>query len=235
VLPELHENESEAAARLHAAFEQSGNPMVLVDDRRRWVTANGPACDLLPIEPEDVPWRRLDDFALAEDRDGLDAHWEVFLEHGAVEGWYQLPLPSGRLLPIEFSATANVLPGRHLSVVMRRPSRPPTGRAHGELHTAGGGIVISRREPLWTRIVPPDDAQLPLTERESEVLGLVADGLRGGEIAEHLVLSVETIKSHVQNAMTKLGAHTRAHAVAIGLRTGQIVTSGEEAEADDAD
>ena len=63
---------------------------------------------------------------------------------------------------------------------------------------------------------------MPLTEREREVLELVARGLRGGAIAQHLVLSPETIKSHVQNAMTKLGAHTRAHAVAIALGTGQI-------------
>jgi DNA-binding CsgD family transcriptional regulator len=72
--------------------------------------------------------------------------------------------------------------------------------------------------------VARDASQLPLTEREREVIGLVAGGLRGGEIAQHLVLSPETIKSHVRNAMTKLGAHTRAHAVAISLRTGQIDT-----------
>jgi DNA-binding CsgD family transcriptional regulator len=50
----------------------------------------------------------------------------------------------------------------------------------------------------------------------------VAAGLQGGEIAGRLRVSPETIKSHVQNAMTKLGAHTRAHAVAISLSTGQI-------------
>ena len=54
------------------------------------------------------------------------------------------------------------------------------------------------------------------------MLGQVAGGLTGGQIAQQLVVSPETIKSHVQNAMTKLGAHTRAHAVAIALRTGQI-------------
>jgi DNA-binding CsgD family transcriptional regulator len=64
-----------------------------------------------------------------------------------------------------------------------------------------------------------------LTDREREVLGLVAGGLTGGEIAQQLVVSPETIKSHVQNAMTKLGAHTRAHAVAISLRDGQIDTA----------
>jgi Bacterial regulatory proteins, luxR family len=54
------------------------------------------------------------------------------------------------------------------------------------------------------------------------VLGLVAAGLRSGDIAQRLFLSSETIKSHVQNAMTRLGAHTRAHAVALALGTGQI-------------
>jgi PAS domain S-box-containing protein len=223
-LMELHETESEAAARLQAAFAHLRNPMLLVDDRRRCVTANPPACNLLGIKPEEVPWRRIDDFTLAEDRKRLDEQWEAFLSHGAIEGWYQLPLPTGSLLPVEFSATANVLPGRHLSVVMPRAGRVPNGDVHGEIHPSGDRMVIVQREPRWTRIVPRDAEQLPLTERECEVLGLVAGGLRGGDIAEHLVLSAETIKSHVQNAMTKLGAHTRAHAVAIALRTGQIDT-----------
>ena len=51
---------------------------------------------------------------------------------------------------------------------------------------------------------------------------LVASGLQSGDIAERLFLSPETVKSHVHNAMGKLGAHTRAHAVAIALVTGQI-------------
>ena len=61
-----------------------------------------------------------------------------------------------------------------------------------------------------------------LTGREREVLALVAGGLTGSEIADCLVLSPETIKSHVHNAMAKLSARTRAHAVAIALGTGQI-------------
>ena len=59
-----------------------------------------------------------------------------------------------------------------------------------------------------------------LTGREREVLGLVAGGLTGAEIAQRLVLSPETIKSHVHNAMAKLGARTRAHAVAIAMSGG---------------
>ena len=64
--------------------------------------------------------------------------------------------------------------------------------------------------------------RLQLTEREREVMTLVASGLHGGDIAERLFLSPETVKSHVQNAMGRLDAHTRAHAVAIALVTGQI-------------
>jgi PAS domain S-box-containing protein len=217
------ETESEAAARLHAAFERVRNAMLIVDDERRCVTANAPACGLLGIEPQEVPWRRIDDFTPAEDRKSLDEQWEAFLAHGAMEGWYHLPLPTGRRLPVEFSATANVLPGRHLSVVMPR-ARASAVDAHSEVRVERGRMVMVRREAGWTRIAARDADQLPLTEREREVLGLVAGGLRGGEIAQHLILSPETIKSHVRNGMTKLGAHTRAHAVAIALRTGQIDT-----------
>jgi DNA-binding CsgD family transcriptional regulator len=63
---------------------------------------------------------------------------------------------------------------------------------------------------------------LQLSEREREVMTFVASGLQSGEIAERLFLSPETVKSHVHNALGKLGAHTQAHAVAIALVTGQI-------------
>ena len=50
----------------------------------------------------------------------------------------------------------------------------------------------------------------------------VAAGLQTREIAEKLFLSPETVKSHVQNSLEKLDAHTRAHAVAMALMSGQI-------------
>lgn len=63
-----------------------------------------------------------------------------------------------------------------------------------------------------------------LTPREREVLGLLADGLTGEEAAKRLYLSPETIRTHVRNAMDKLGAKTRAHAITIALRDGQLGT-----------
>ena len=72
--------------------------------------------------------------------------------------------------------------------------------------------------------------RLPLTTREREIMTLAAAGGHNSDIAARLFVSPETIKSHMQNAMSKLGAHTRAHAVAIALVTGQIALSdGDEA------
>lgn len=52
-----------------------------------------------------------------------------------------------------------------------------------------------------------------LSEREREVLRLVGDGLTNEQIAERLFLSSHTVRTHVRNALGKLGVHTRAEAV----------------------
>lgn len=64
--------------------------------------------------------------------------------------------------------------------------------------------------------------QRVLTAREAEVLDLLAVGLNGEEVAQRLVLSSETVRTHVRNASARLGARTRAHAVVLALRLGEI-------------
>ena len=61
-----------------------------------------------------------------------------------------------------------------------------------------------------------------LTPREVDVLRLISGGNANKEIAVQLSLTEETIKSHIRNILAKLGAHDRAHAVAIGLKRGII-------------
>jgi DNA-binding CsgD family transcriptional regulator len=56
-----------------------------------------------------------------------------------------------------------------------------------------------------------------LTGREREVLELVAQGLSGSEIGRALFIADDTVKTHVKHVMTKLGARSRAHAVAIAV------------------
>ena len=57
-----------------------------------------------------------------------------------------------------------------------------------------------------------------LSPREREILSLLADGLTGQTIAERLFLSPETVRTHVRNATSKLGARTRVQAVALIVR-----------------
>ena len=85
----------------------------------------------------------------------------------------------------------------------------------------GGSYVDPRLRP--TLLSRRSTERLPtLSNREREVLDLLAQGLTGEGVADRLVLSSETIKTHVRNAMTKLEANTRVHAIAIALREGYI-------------
>jgi DNA-binding CsgD family transcriptional regulator len=63
--------------------------------------------------------------------------------------------------------------------------------------------------------------------REREILGLIAGGDSGAQIAEALVLSPETVRTHIRNAMSKLGASSRAQAVALAFQRNEI---GDQAD-----
>ena len=67
----------------------------------------------------------------------------------------------------------------------------------------------------------------PLSVREREILGLIAGGDSGAQIAEALVLSPETVRTHIRNAMSKLGASSRAQAVALAFQRNEI---GDQAD-----
>ena len=69
---------------------------------------------------------------------------------------------------------------------------------------------------------PPADSLDVLTERERELVGLVGEGLSNDEIAQRLVLSPATVKTHINRSMMKLGARDRAHLVVFAYEAGLV-------------
>jgi len=67
-----------------------------------------------------------------------------------------------------------------------------------------------------------ETASVGLSAREVDVLTLLASGWSNGEVGARLLISEETVKTHVSHLLGKLHARNRAHAVALGLRRGLI-------------
>jgi len=84
--------------------------------------------------------------------------------------------------------------------------------------------MTEREKSAPTKLQVPDLIE-PLSEREIEVLQLIAEGLTNPEIAARLFLSLHTIKTHTRNIYGKLGVNNRTQAVARGKSVG--VLSGE--------
>jgi DNA-binding NarL/FixJ family response regulator len=84
---------------------------------------------------------------------------------------------------------------------------------------AGSGVPAGKPAPT-ARPAAPSAAVASLTEREREVVALVAAGLSNDEIAGRLVMSPLTAKTHVSRAMTKLAARDRAQLVVIAYASG---------------
>jgi len=89
----------------------------------------------------------------------------------------------------------------------------------------GLAIFHTAVAPHLSRLVNPAPQRAArafpqLTEREREILGLVARGLSNPEITAHLVLSPKTVRNHVSNIMAKIHAATRAQAIVLAREAG---------------
>lgn len=93
---------------------------------------------------------------------------------------------------------------------------------------AAAGFILRRPRsttPALSEARRPDERIEELTGREREVLALVAKGMSNAEIAEELTLSEHTVKSHVQNLLSKLQLRNRVHAVIFAFETGVAHTA----------
>lgn len=102
---------------LRAAFETALDPILIADDGRRYVNVNQAACDLLGYSREQLLGMRVEDLLPEEGRGEIAASWDSFVDAGRQRGEMELVKADGSSAVLEFSATANFVRGRHLSLL----------------------------------------------------------------------------------------------------------------------
>lgn len=89
----------------------------------------------------------------------------------------------------------------------------------------GGGIVIDQgivQRLLRGHVLGQGGLLQPLSHREHQVLTLLTHGHNNGEIAQSLVISIDTVKTHLKNVLLKLSARGRTHAAVLALQLGLV-------------
>lgn len=89
---------------------------------------------------------------------------------------------------------------------------PPEQAARAVRQVMAGQLVFPAAVRRWLRPTPAEAAPMPLSERELEVLKLVADGLTNAQVADALHVSVNTVKFHLQNIYQRLDVSNRTEA-----------------------
>jgi PAS domain S-box-containing protein len=113
--------------QFRAIFDNSLDAILIADDNGKYLDANPAVCKLLGLSKEEITTRYIKDFSPAEFETEIEQAWKLFLELGSQRGEYGLTLPNGKIIEVEFAATANILPGQHLSIL-----RDITERKHTE-------------------------------------------------------------------------------------------------------
>lgn len=189
--------------RTRRVFERSSIPMLMVDDARRYVDANPPARLAFRLSLAELRRLRIDDLTPRYRWPEMEAAWGRLTETGCVAGLYDVASPADTSLLVTYYAMADVLPGLFLIAFA------PAGWSDGEL--------LADPEHAGAEPAPP------LTPRELEVLELAAEGRSAPMIADELVVSAGTVRTHFEHIYAKLGARDRAAAVAKAMRLGLII------------
>src|SRR5262245_27627881 len=179
-----------------SAFGHSRNAMLLLDDQRRVVDANAAFVRLVGRGRADVLRRPMPELLVGGPL-FTEREWRDALRLGRFAGEAVLGHADGSGVAVQWGATTEVVTGRRLILVVA-------------LSTSRWGARFRRPR----EVAPEPRGAGTRSAREREVVRLVALGETGPEIAAELGITHDTVRTHVQNAMTKLGSRSRAHLVA---------------------
>jgi PAS domain S-box-containing protein len=181
-------------------FDRTSNPIFVLDDERRITEINQAALSLLGRSRHDLLGAPMLTNMRPADRSEALRNWRAFRLSGEYFGRRALVRADGSEVQIDFAARLERIQGQQVAVYVALPRHrsPPT-----------------RSSALA--------GELLLTTREREIITHVALGYESEQIANELYISPQTVRTHVRNAMIKLGAHTRAQLVAIVLCTDDAI------------
>jgi DNA-binding NarL/FixJ family response regulator len=134
----------------------------------------------------------------------LPAEWSELLR-AKPEGGARASIQFGDATPrFEIAASLEVVDDRRVAIELAMVNAPTADR-------------------------PPHSPAALLTDRERSVIALIADGLETPEIAERLFISPATVRTHVRNAMGKVGARTRAQLAVLATRAEVLPPPSDDA------
>jgi PAS domain S-box-containing protein len=184
------------------AFKGSRNAMVLLDEDRLQLEVNGAYLKLLGYPRDELVGRPVWEF-VAGGPQLAEREWRATIATGEFSGEAALVRADGTTVTVQYAGHTEVVTGQQRV------------------------LVVALSTSRWGRHPRRDaDRGAPgaLSAREREIVRLVAAGDTGPEIAEQLHISHDTVRTHVRNAMAKVGARSRAHLVAKALGGGHALT-----------
>ena len=174
-------------------------PLATADPSRRLTHVNGPAALLFRKSAEELRASPVEEMFAPESRQVVLDAWQDMVATGSTGGLHKLVFGDGGQLELAYWGLAGPCPDTYL------------------LAAAPGAWD----EDEFRRTIG-SDSEAGLTERELEVLQLVAEGQSSRSIADRLVISESTVKTHLAHVYEKLDASDRAAAVARAMRLGLI-------------
>lgn len=195
------QTDDEIPTEVLSLFDALPNPVHFFHSDRSLIWANRAMYELLGYEPEELTRIETTDLYVEHSGPDEDRLFAQFLDLGHTKGRVEVARKDGRQIEISFHSTADVLPGVHLSIWESELS-----------------ATLDTDEFVW----PASSAKTNgyLTERETQVVSLLADGAGNAQVAEALGIAEATVQQHADSARERLGAANRVETISRAIAAG---------------